>query len=239
MNTQSETIPLSGRPTLWDVSALFYRHTYDEAAHSVDDTAIAAVTDALRGGVVVDAGCGPGVVVPAFLKAGAGRVLAVDISQAMLAHIARDSKVTTIAADLQPGAFASIRREHAPAGFNVVWFKRSLYHEDDVATPLLQDAFDNLAPGGRIVVIHPESSLRRYLFQRRNDRLHVSGYTLYHAFNRALSVGLRRLRVHNYKHRTEAELLKLGKGVRGGTAVLVPSPATPFNILVIRRDASS
>jgi SAM-dependent methyltransferase len=115
--TQSQLTPslskLSpARASLWDVSALVYRHTYDSAAHRVDERTIAAVKDVVLAGVVVDAGCGPGVVVPRFVQAGARKVLAVDVSASMLKKVPALSGVKTIAADLQPGAF----QEPVPRG---------------------------------------------------------------------------------------------------------------------------
>src|SRR5690349_8807699 len=111
------------RASLWDVSALVYRHTYDAAAHRVDEVTIAAVRDVIVAGVVVDAGCGPGVVVPRFVQAGARKVLAVDVSAAMLSKVPSLSGVKTVAADLQPGAFQELRRQYEPHGFDLIWFK--------------------------------------------------------------------------------------------------------------------
>lgn len=225
------------RASLWDVSAYVYRHTYDAAAHWVDDRAIAAVRDVIDGGVVVDAGCGPGVVVPRFLHAGARRVLAVDISRAMLERVPESTSVTKVAADLQPGAFEALRRQHAPSGFDLVWFKRSLYHDDSTAVALLRDAYGSLRAGGQIVVIHPESSLRRYVFDVRGDRSHFASYTVYHAFNRLISEVLSSLAVHTYRHRTAADLLDIGRAVSPHARVrLIKTGISAFNTLLIERE---
>lgn len=240
------SVPLSSlasaRSSLWDVSALVYRYTYDAAAHQVDERAIAAVQDVIRGGVVVDAGCGPGVVTPRFLEAGARKVLAVDVSAAMLRKVPELSAVTKVAADLQPGAFAQLRREYEPNGFDLIWFKRSLYHADDVALELLRDAYASLRPGGRIVVIHPESSLRRYVFDIQNDRVRFASYTAYHSFNRFISVFLSSLRLHTYRHRSAEALLTLGRLIEdhsagtNSSAQLIDTGVSAFNTLLIERE---
>ncbi len=226
------------RASLWDVSALLYRYTYDSAAHQVDERAIAAVRNVIAGGVVVDAGCGPGVVVPRFVSAGARKVLAVDVSRAMLRKVPDLSEVTKVAADLQPGAFQNLRQTYEPTGFDLIWFKRSLYHDDAVAISLLRDAYDTLRPGGRIVVVHPESSLRRYLFDVRSDSVHLASYTAYHAFNRLISEVFSLLRIHTYRHRTSSELLALGQAVSPGASVrLIDTGVSAFNTLLIEHEA--
>lgn len=244
--TQSQVTPASlsklppARASLWDVSALVYKHTYDSAAHRVDEQAISAVRDAIVAGVVVDAGCGPGVVVPRFVKAGARKVLAVDVSAGMLKKVPVLSGVTTVAADLQPGAFQELRREYEPLGFDLIWFKRSLYHDDHVAAELLRDAYASLRPGGRIVVIHPESSLHRYVFDVRNGRTRLASYTAYHAFNRFISVLFSTLRIHTYRHRTAEGLLALGRLVApSGSVRLVDAGVSAFNTLLIAREGNA
>lgn len=227
------------RASLWDVSALVYRHTYDSAAHQVDDRAIAAVRNVVAGGVVVDAGCGPGVVVPRFVAAGARKVLAVDVSEAMLRKVPDLPEVTKVAANLQPGAFQNLRQTHEPAGFDLIWFKRSLYHDDSVALSLLRDAFQSLRPGGRIVVIHPESSLRRYILDVGEGGARLASYTAYHAFNRLISEVLSLLRIHTYRHRTTASLLALGRAVSPDATVrLVDTGISAFNTLIIEYEDS-
>jgi len=216
-----------------------YRHTYDAAAHHVDEVTIAAIKDAIVAGVVVDAGCGPGVVVPRFVQAGARKVLAVDVSASMLSKVPLLSGVKTVAADLQPGAFQELRREYEPRGFDLIWFKRSLYHEDQVAVELLRDAYASLRPGGRIVVIHPESSLHRYVFDVRQGRTRLASYTAYHAFNRFISVLFSSLRIHTYRHRTDNELLALGRSISpDATAQLIDTGVSAFNTLLIAREGA-
>lgn len=220
-----------------------YRHTYDAAAHQVDERTIAAVEEAIVGGVVVDAGCGPGVVVPRFVQAGARKVLAVDVSATMLRKVPNLSAVTKVAADLQPGAFEELRREFEPLGFDLIWFKRSLYHDDPVAIELLRDAYESLRPGGKIVVIHPESSLRRYIFDvRRDGRTRLASYTAYHTFNRSISVLFSSLRIHTYRHRTRDGLLALGRSVlsdavsSSASVRLLDTGVSAFNTLIIERE---
>jgi SAM-dependent methyltransferase len=224
------------RSSLWDISALVYKRTYNAAAYLIDEYVLEAVADTILGGVVIDAGCGPGVVVPRFVGAGARRVIAVDISDAMLGQVPHHANVTKVAANLQPGAFAALRRDHEPSGFDLIWFKRSLYHDDDTAIELLRDAYESLRPGGRIVVIHPESSLRRYIFDERGDEIRLASYTAYHAFNRFISEALRALGVHTYRHRTAAELLTLGTSVAPEARVrLLDTHVSAFNALLIER----
>jgi 2-polyprenyl-3-methyl-5-hydroxy-6-metoxy-1,4-benzoquinol methylase len=224
------------RSSLWDLSALVYKRTYDAAAHLIDEYVIETIADGILGGVVVDAGCGPGVVVPRFLASGARRVIAVDLSDAMLGQVLNHASVTKVAANLQPGAFAALRRDHEPRGFDLIWFKRSLYHDDATALELLRDAYESLSPRGRIVVIHPESSLWRYIFDDRGDELRLASYTAYHAFNRAISETLRALGLHTYRHRTAAELLALGTTAASQARVsLLDSHVSAFNTLLIER----
>jgi SAM-dependent methyltransferase len=238
MSFASQSSLAPSRGSLWDVSALVYQHTYDTAAHRVDERAIAAVQHVIAGGVVVDAGCGPGVVVPRFVRAGARQVLAVDLSAAMLERVPAVGGVTTVAADLQPGAFENLRHEHGPNGFDLIWFKRSLYHDDATAVALLSDAYASLRVGGRIVVIHPESSLRRYVLDVQADRTRLASYTAYHAFNRLISEVLSRLHVHTYRHRTAAELLAIGLAI-SPRARLIDTGVSAFNTLLIEREELS
>lgn len=207
----------------------------------MDERTIAVVRDAIERGVVVDAGCGPGVVVPRFLEAGARKVVAVDVSAAMLNKVPDLNTVTKVAANLQPGAFEELRREHEPAGFDLIWFKRSLYHDDAVAVALLRDAYESLRVGGRIIVIHPESSLRRYVLDvQRNGRARFASYTAYHTFNRSISVLLSSLRIHTYRLRTAEGLLALGRAVAATTSVrLVDTGVSAFNTLLIEKEGNS
>jgi 2-polyprenyl-3-methyl-5-hydroxy-6-metoxy-1,4-benzoquinol methylase len=224
------------RSSLWDVSALLYKRTYDAAAHRIDECVIEAVADGVLGGTVVDAGCGPGVVVPRFIAAGARRIIAVDLSDAMLGQVSNHPIVTKVAADLQPGAFAALRRDHEPSGFDLIWFKRSLYHDDSIALELLRDAYESLSPRGCMVVIHPESSLWRYIFDHRGDELRLASYTAYHTFNRVISETLRALGLHTYRHRTAAELLALGTAAAPQARVgLLDTNVSAFNTLLIER----
>jgi len=84
-------------------------------------------------------------------------------------------------------------------------------------------------------VIHPESTLRRYIFDVQKDgRARLATYTAYHAFNRFISVLFSSLRIHTYRHRTTEGLLALGRAVSPHASVrLIDTGVSAFNTLVI------
>jgi len=224
----------------WYLSSLFYKRTYFDIGHQLDEDLFAYLGDRTKGAVVADCGCGPGVVTGKFLKREAARVLAIDVSAAML-HQVRTSLANAIAV----GQVVSVRKSFAPelffqlrhqflggAGLDIILFKRSLYVEQDQALDILQAAVENLNPGGVLAVIHPERLLRRYAF---GPGLRPKHYTLFHLFNRAVSKLGEKLGIGDYTLYTQEELLNLLRTAGAGRQVeLIPSEQQAYNLVAIR-----
>ena len=215
----------------WDVSALVYRWTYGPVAHALDDALLAEVGRTVGGGVVLDCGCGPGVVSLKLANAGARCVIAADVSPGMLAQIPPHPAIVPIQVALGSGRIQALREAHAPEGFALVLFKRSLYAPESEARVLLAEAWDALAPGGVIAIAHPEGSLLRYAF---GTPTRLRSYTAYHLFNRTISrIGAWIGAEHYTTPRAEA-LLARARAVHPD-ARAVPFPHACFNLVVIER----
>lgn len=217
----------------WDVSALVYARTYGPLAHRLDDEIIAATKANFQGGVVIDCGCGPGVVTAKLAAAGPRLVVAVDVSQKMLDQVAPRDNVVTLRSVVEAGVLSKLRAEHAPEGFSLILFKRSLYHPHDQAVALLRDGYANLKPGGSIAIVHPEGSVRRYAF---GEPMRLRSYTPYHLFNRTVS----RLGVaiggEHYTTPTREDLLALASEIDAGAEVSrIPLDQACFNLVLIRK----
>lgn len=224
---------MSGGLWAWDVSALFYARTYGPLAHRLDDEILGATRDVIRDGVVVDCGCGPGVVTAKLAAAGPRLVVAVDVSQKMLDQVAARGNVVAVRSVVEAGTLSKLRAEHAPEGFSLILFKRSLYHPRPEALALLQDGYANLKPGGSIAIVHPEGSVTRYAF---GEPARLRSYTPYHLFNRTIS----RLGVaiggEHYTTPTREELLALAREVDAGAEVSrMPLDQACFNLVLIRK----
>lgn len=218
----------------WNVSALVYARTYGDLAHKLDEDVVAFLGD-LKGKIVLDAGCGPGVVSAKLAAAGAEKVLCVDVTQGMLDQIPDDPKLVKVLARLDPGSLKPIVAEHAPNGVDVILFKRSLYHRPAEAEELLREAHGLLRPGGHVVVVHPERKTFPYAFGRPM-RLHK--HTPYHLFNRTISRIGRRVGAEDYTLHTRDELLELARRAAGGAPVsTIPSKQEAFNLVAISRPA--
>jgi len=231
---QSLPVPPERR-TLWDVSALVYASTYDDTAHGVDHDILSLLDSRLRNGVVLDAGCGPGVVVRKLLDRRVKKVVGVDISKKMLAQLPEDVRVTGVHADLTPEVIASVRSQFAPKGFRLVLFKRSLYQDPDTARSLLQSAFESLDESGAVVIIHPETNLEKYLLNE-GSRKRWAVHTAYHAFNRAISRTLTWLRIHEYRTWDRDGLVELARSAAPDAKVeILPTKQRAFNVVAISR----
>lgn len=218
----------------WNVSALVYARTYGDLAHKLDEDVVSFLGD-LTGKIVLDAGCGPGVVSQKLANAGAEKVLCVDVTQGMLDQIPDDPRLVKVLARLDPGSLKPIVAEHAPGGVDVILFKRSLYHRPDQAEELLREAHSLLRPGGHVVVVHPERKLFPYAFGRPM-RLHR--HTPYHLFNRTISRIGRRVGAEDYTLHTRDELLELARRAAGGSNVTqIPSQQEAFNLVALSRPA--
>lgn len=64
----------------WHLSALMYAWAYIHVAHQIDEDCLAYLGERVVGMLVADCGCGPGVVTEKLLRAGAARVVAIDIN---------------------------------------------------------------------------------------------------------------------------------------------------------------
>lgn len=217
----------------WDVSALVYARTYGPLAHRLDDEIISATREAFQGGVIIDCGCGPGVVTAKLAAAGPRLVVAVDVSQKMLDQVAPRDNVIAIRSEIQAGVLSTLRAAHAAEGFSLILFKRSLYHPHDEAVALLRDGYANLKPGGSIAIVHPEGSVLRYAF---GEPARLRSYTPYHLFNRTIS----RLGVlaggEHYTTPTREDLLALANEIDPGAEVSrIPLDQACFNLILIRK----
>lgn len=223
------------RHTLWDVSALVYARTYDETAHGVDHDVLSLLDSRLRDGVVLDAGCGPGVVVRKLLDRRVQKVIGVDISHKMLVQLPDDVRVQGVHADLTADVIASLRYQFTAKGFRLVLFKRSLYQDPETAKSLLHAAFESLDDAGVVVIIHPETNLEKYLLNE-SARQRWAVHTVYHAFNRAISRVLTWLGIHEYRTWDRDGLIELARSAAPEANVeILPTQQRAFNVVAISR----
>jgi SAM-dependent methyltransferase len=198
----------------WYLSAPFYKRTYIPIAHQLDDDLFAYLGTRAQDALVADCGCGPGIVTEKFLKQGAKRVFAIDVNPKMLNQVRErladeivSGKVIPLRRSLTPGLFSQLRAQFLDGGgLDIILFKRSLYMRREEALPILRAAVDSLNKNGALAVIHGERSLRRYAFGRGMRPTH---YTLYHLFNRAISMIGQLLGLGHYQVYNQAELLNL------------------------------
>jgi SAM-dependent methyltransferase len=223
----------------WHLSALFYERTYNHIAHQLDEDLFSYLGDRTRGALVVDCGCGPGIVTEKFLQREAARVLAVDVNPGMLRQVrlrladaVSAGRVVLVRYAANVHLFARLRDQYPDSqGFDIILFKRSLYVKREQALPILRAAVTSLKPGGVLVVIHGERSLRRYAF---GPRLGLKHYTLYHLFNRTISKLGESLGIGDYAVYTQDELLDLLRAAGSGRQVeLIPSRQHAFNLAAV------
>ena len=219
----------------WDISAITYSLTYGPLAHRLDDDVLAYLDGHLRDAVVADLGCGPGVVTRKFLDAGAARVIAVDVSRKMLEQVADHPRVVPMQATMEGRPLDTlVEQGRAPdAGVDVILFKRSLYMDRAAALEVLRDSYAHLNPGGCIVIVHPEKSLRLYAFGRPPR---LRSCTAYHLFNRTISRLAVLFGMESYTLHTRQELLSLAAEVAGEVQVReIPSDQRSFNLVAIHK----
>lgn len=223
----------------WDISAPFYEWTYINIAHQLDEELFAFLGARLKGAVVADFGCGPGVVTEKFLQHGAARVLAIDVSAKMLRRVRRrltgavkDGRVTPVCHRFTPELFPTLSKQFLRgSGLDITLFKRSLYVKRDRAQAILSAAVEHLNPGGVLVVVHGERSLRRYAFAKG---LRPTRRTPYHLFNRFISKVSEVLGINQYTLYTQEELLALlGEVAPGRQVVPIPSAQRAYNLAAI------
>ncbi len=223
----------------WDISAPFYRWTYIDVAHQLDEDLFAYLGPRVQGAVVADCGCGPGVVTEKFLNHGAARVMAIDVNAGMLrqvedrlAQAVANGQVTPVHQPVTAALFPNLSEQFLEGdGFDVVLFKRSLYVKREQARAILSAVMAQLNTGGVLAVVHGERSLRRYAFK---DGWKPTRYTPYHLFNRLISKVSEKLRINQYTLYTQEELLTLLAEVALGHQVeTIPSAQRAYNLAAV------
>ncbi len=221
----------------WHLSALFYERTYNNIAHQLDEDLFSYLGDRTRGALVVDCGCGPGIVTEKFLQREAARVLAVDVNAAMLRQVrlrlagaVSARRVVLVRHSANVHLFSRLRDQYPDSqGFDIILFKRSLYVKPERALAILRAAVTSLRPGGVLVIVHGERSLRRYAF---GPGLGLKHYTLYHLFNRTISTLGEKLGIGDYTLYTQNELIDLLRVASPGQRVeLIPSQQRAYNLV--------
>ncbi|UCC88723.1 MAG: class I SAM-dependent methyltransferase [Anaerolineales bacterium] len=221
----------------WHLSALFYERTYNNIAHQLDEDLFSYLGDRTRGALVVDCGCGPGIVTQKFLQREAARVLAVDVNAGMLRQVrlrladaVSARRVVLVRDSANVHLFSRLRDQYPDSqGFDIILFKRSLYVKPERALAILRAAVTSLRPGGVLVIVHGERSLRRYAF---GPGLGLKHYTLYHLFNRTISTLGEKLGIGDYTLYTQNELIDLLRVASPGQRVeLIPSQQRAYNLV--------
>lgn len=186
----------------------------------------------IRGAVVADCGCGPGLATRRMISEGASKVCAIDASKEMLALIAEDTHIVKLQSTLEELPLDKLRESEAPEGFDLVLFKRSLYMSTPEALEILKNAFGHLRQGGCLVVVHPEKTLRPYFF---GSPPWFHRYTIPHIINRASNCLGVLMGVEKYQLYTRKELKALAEEVAGIAEVeAIPSSQQSFNMVAIR-----
>lgn len=186
----------------------------------------------IRGAVVADCGCGPGLATRRMVLEGASKVCAIDASREMLALIEDDTRIVKLQSTMEERPLDKLRECEAPEGFDLVLFKRSLYMNTPEALEILNNAFGHLRPGGCLVVVHPEKKLRPYFF---GSPPWFHSYTIPHIINRTSNRLGVLMGVEKYQLYTREELTALAEEVAGCVEVeAIPSCQQSFNMVAIR-----
>lgn len=186
----------------------------------------------IRGAVVADCGCGPGLATRRMVSEGASKVYAIDASEGMLAQIADDPHIVKMQSTLEERPLDRLRESETPEGFDLVLFKRCLYMSIPEALEILKNAFGHLRQGGYLVVVHPEKKLWPYFFGSPPWFHH---YTIPHIINRISNRLGVLMGVEKYQLYTRKELTTLMEEVAGCAGVeAIPSSQQSFNMVAIR-----
>ena len=227
------------RQLSWWVSAVLYRYSYIDIARQLDDDLFAYLGDDLKGILAADCGCGPGQATGKLLSHGARRVLAIDHNAAMLrqleAHLPQavsEGRVVAVQSRFYPALFSELLAQgDGFPGFGLILFKRSLYLPPDEAFSILRAAVGSLVPGGRLVVIHAERSLRQYAFK---PAMKIAPYTAYHLVNRFFSRAGHLLGLGEYSLYTRQALIDLlARAADGKPVEVIPSQQRAYNLVAI------
>ena len=188
----------------------------------------------IRGAVVADCGCGPGLTTRRMVSEGASKVCAIDASEEMLALIADDTQIVKLLSTLEERPLDKLRESEAPEGFDLILFKRCLYMSTPEALEVLKNAFGHLRQGGCLVVVHPEKKLQPYFFGSP-PRFHH--YTIPHIINRISNRLGVLMGVEKYQLYTRKELTALAEEIAGFAEVeAIPSSQQSFNMVAIRNN---
>ena len=227
------------RQLSWYVSAILYRYSYIGIAHQLDDDLFAYLGDNLNGILAADCGCGPGQVTEKLFSHGAGRILAIDQNATMLRQLearlpqaVSEGRVQAVQSRFYPALFPELLAQaDAFPGFGLILFKRSLYMPSDQALSILRAAVASLIPGGKLVVIHVERSLRQYAFK---PDMKIAPYTPYHLINRFFSRAGHLLGLGEYSLYTRQALVNLLTQAADGKPVeIIPSQQRAYNLVAI------
>jgi SAM-dependent methyltransferase len=227
------------RQLSWYLSAIFYRFSFIGIANQVDEEMFAYLGGEMKG-AVADCGCGPGALTAKLLERGAKQVVAIDGNAGMLRQVrarlpgaVEDGRVIPVKARFSAGLFKQLVKEYPQIrGFNLMIFKRSLYMPTEQAVKIVRAAVDCLNPGGKVVVVHPERSLRRYAF---GPGMRVRSYTPYHLMNRICSRLGQRLGLGEYAVYTQDELVGMLRQAAAGREVeVIPSGQEAYNLAAVK-----
>ncbi len=223
----------------WQVSSIFYRFSYIQLAHQLDEEMFAYLGSRVRDAVVADCGCGPGIVTEKFAYRGARCIFAVDTNEAMLQQMQHRlaaagmlERVITVHQPFTPGLFAQLCPQIMNGnGFDIILFKRSLYLPTEQAVTVLKEAVASLHHQGVLVLIHGERSWQKYAFGPQGE---FASYSLYHLFNRVVSLLGEKLGGGSYTLYTRQELGGLLKSTFPQNRVeRIPSQQQAYNLFAI------
>jgi SAM-dependent methyltransferase len=226
------------RQGAWNVSALVYRWSTTAVADQADGDLLRYLGDRLTGSVVVDCGCGPGLLAATLVSRGAASVMAVDANPAMarqarrrLARELSTGQVCVVCDFVDAPFFDALGR-----AVDIVVFKRSLYAPEGEAAATLRAAVRAVVDSGVVVVVHPERSLRRYAWGVPPA---WRPHTMFHVFNRLVSWLAVALRISAYRAYTAHELEALLRSAADDETVeRVPTAQEAYNIAAIRVSAA-
>lgn len=223
----------------WRISSLFYRFSYIELAHQLDEDLFAYLGDRVKDAVVVDCGCGPGIVTEKFAERGASRIFAVDVNEAMLQQMRHRlsmagmyDRVIEIRQSFTPALFIDLRQHFLDGdGFDVVLFKRSLYLPPEQALPVLKEAVASLNQEGLLILIHGDRSWRNYVLGPDGK---PASYSPFHFFNRVVSLLGAKSSIGTYKLYSGGELESLLTGSFPQHRVeQIPSQQKAYNLFAV------